>query len=309
MKERFRLRQRRIGPELVGAPADAAGNGRLAIIAGAGRLPHDVAEAARKVGDEPFIVALAGDVDRDWHDFEHVEVGTGDFAGLDRAMREHGVARVVLSGGVRRRPEWREIRPTLKHLLKVPAVLRILLGSGDDAVLRMVIELIEANGYRVVGAHEIVPDLLADIGPITRSVPDKIDQSDIAIGKKAALALGALDVGQGAVAVGGRIVALEGVEGTDAMLQRVALLRAEGRISPRRKGVLVKCCKPNQEQRADLPSIGLSTVENAAAAGLSGIAVEAGRALVLDRDRMIEAADEAGLFVTGIRRDEAEEGR
>jgi DUF1009 family protein len=282
------------------APRHAARQGRLAIVAGAGRLPYDVAVAARKAGDEPFIVALAADVDRDWSDFEHVEIGTGDFAALDRAFREHEIGRVVLSGGVRRRPEWRDIRPTLRHILKVPAVLRILLGSGDDAVLRMVIELIEGNGYRVVGAHEIVPGLLAELGPITKAVPDDVDWKDIAIGQKAALALGTLDVGQGAVVVGGRIVALEGVEGTDAMLRRVADLRAEGRISDRRRGVLVKCCKPRQEERADLPSVGLSTVENASAAGLAGIAVEAGRALVLDRERMIAAADKMGIFVVGI---------
>lgn len=292
------------------APGNAARQGdRLAIIAGAGRLPHDVAEAARDAGDEPFIVALAGDVDRDWGAFEHIEIGTGDFAALDRAFRDRSIGRVVLSGGVRRRPEWREIRPTLRQIFKVPAILRILVGSGDDAVLRMVIALIEGNGYRVVGAQEIVPNLLAETGPITQARPGEMDRKDIATGRKAALALGDLDVGQGAVVVGGRIVALEGVEGTDAMLARVAELRAEGRISPRRKGVLVKCCKPRQEERADLPSIGLSTVENAAAAGLAGIAVEAGRALVLDRERMIDAANAAGLFVIGISRDDAEDNR
>lgn len=293
----------------MGAPANAARPGRLAIIAGAGRLPRDVADAARKAGDEPFVVVLAGDVDRDWGDFEHILIGTGDFAALDQAFRQHAIGRVVLSGGVRRRPEWREIRPTLSHLLKVPSIVRILLGGGDDAVLRMVIELIESSGYSVVGAQEIVPDLLAEIGSLTQATPGASDQKDIAIGRKAALALGDLDVGQGAVVVGGRIVALEGVEGTDAMLNRVAALRSEGRISPRRRGVLVKCCKPRQEERADLPSIGLSTIENAVAAGLAGIAVEAGRALVLDREKMVAAADAAGLFVVGITRDGAEEGR
>ena len=120
--------------------------------------------------------------------------------------------------------------------------------------------------------------------------------------------LGRLDVGQGAVAVGGRIVALEGVEGTDAMLARVQGLRAEGRISQRRKGVLVKLCKPQQDLRADLPTIGVSTVANAKAAGLAGIAVEAGRALVVEREAMIVAADAAGIFVVGIDRSNKELG-
>ncbi|WP_312409439.1 UDP-2,3-diacylglucosamine diphosphatase LpxI domain-containing protein, partial [Shinella sp.] len=106
--------------------------------------------------------------------------------------------------------------------------------------------------------------------------------------------------GQGAVAVGGRVVALEGAEGTDGMLERVAALRVAGRISQRRKGVLVKLCKPGQDMRADLPAIGVETLSRARAAGLAGIAVEAGRSLVLERDAIIAEADANGLFVTGI---------
>jgi DUF1009 family protein len=174
------------------------------------------------------------------------------------------------------------------------------LNGGDDAVLKMVISLIEANGVRVVGADEIAPELLATEGPIGNAAPDAEALRDIAAGSSAALALGSLDVGQGAVAVGGRVIALEGAEGTDQMLERVADLRRQGRISSRRKGVLVKLCKPNQDTRADLPSIGVDTVHRAAAAGLAGIASEAGRSLVLDRERLVQEADRAGLFVTGI---------
>jgi UDP-2,3-diacylglucosamine hydrolase len=166
-----------------------------------------------------------------------------------------------------------------------------------------VIELIEASGAHVIGAHEVVPGLLADTGPLGAHAPTDEDRRDIEAGIAAANALGALDVGQGAVAVGGRVVALEGAEGTDAMLARVADLRKDGRISIRRRGVLVKLCKPQQDERADLPSIGPSTVAGAHAAGLAGIAVEAGRALVLERARLVEEADRSGLFILGIERD------
>jgi len=132
--------------------------------------------------------------------------------------------------------------------------------------------------------------------------PGKDDITDILKAAEAANALGLLDVGQGAVSVGGRVVALEGPEGTDGMLERVASLRTAGRISARRKGVLVKLCKPQQDLRADLPSIGPSTVENARSAGLAGIAVEAGRALVLEREALIAAANASGLFVVGLDR-------
>ncbi len=276
------------------------GAGRLAIIAGSGFLPYYVAEAARQAGETPFIIRLKDDTNLDWSGFESITISVGDVASLGKALAAQRIDRVVLSGGVSRRPEWREIRPNLKMIAKMPSIIRTLLSGGDDTVLQMVIGLIEAQGARVIGAHEIAPGLLASTGAFGALVPGEDDQRDIDRASKAALALGALDVGQGAVSVGGRIVALEGVEGTDGMLARVAALRAEGRISSRRKGVLVKLCKPQQDIRADLPTIGPSTIENASKAGLAGIAVEAGRAFVLDREAMLRAADEAGLFVCGI---------
>ncbi|NYT30025.1 LpxI family protein [Rhizobium sp. WYCCWR 11128] len=276
--------------------------GRLAIIAGGGLLPSYVAEAARAAGENPVIVALKDESDRRWEGYDHAVIGVGDFAALEGLLNRYGIGRVVMSGSVRRRPEWREVRPTLRTLMKMPATIRTLLSGGDDRVLQMVIRLIEGNGRRVVGAHEIAPDLLAAVGPLGTAIPGEEDRRDINRAAQAAEMLGRLDVGQGAVAIGGRIVALEGLEGTDEMLERVADLRAAGRISPRRRGALVKLCKPQQDIRADLPAIGVSTVLNARKAGLAGVAVEAGRSLVLDRAAVIKAADEAGLFVCGIDR-------
>jgi DUF1009 family protein len=288
------------------APRLPRSGGRLAIIAGAGALPHHVAEAARGQGEDPFIIALSREADADWSGFDHSTLAIGDFAAISRTFAAEGIDRVVLSGAVRRRPDWRDIRPTFRTLAKVPSVLRTLVSGGDDAVLRMAMDLIEASGARVIGAHEVVPGLLADAGPIGELAPTDEDRRDIEAGIAAANALGALDVGQGAVAVGGRVVALEGAEGTDAMLARVAELKANGRVSRRRRGVLVKLCKPQQDERADLPSIGPSTVAGAEAAGLAGIAVEAGRALVLERSTVIETANRCGLFVLGIERNARE---
>jgi DUF1009 family protein len=279
------------------------GKGRLAIIAGGGLLPSYVAEAARAADENPVVISLKDEIDRRWDGYDHAVIGVGDFAGLEKVFTQYGITRVVMSGSVRRRPEWREVRPTLRTLIKMPGVIRTLLSGGDDTVLQMVIKLIEGNGRHVVGAQEIAPDLLALVGPLGAVSPTDDDMRDITKAEEAAEALGRLDVGQGAVCVGGRIVALEGVEGTDGMLERVANLRAAGRISPRRRGVLVKLCKPQQDVRADLPSIGMSTVLNAKKAGLGGIAVEAGRSLILDREAVIKAADEAGIFVCGIDRE------
>lgn len=283
-------------------PADGKNpvTGRLAIVAGGGILPVIVAHAARKAGHEPFIVTIAGEAGQDWTGFDHASIAIADFAGFSRLVRDQSIGTVVLSGWIRRRPDWNEMRPTWNTLSAAPAMIRRLVSGGDDAVLRSVIALMEAEGVQVIGAHDVAPSLLAEAGPLGRHTPDKAALIDIRKAAEAARLIGALDFGQGAVAVGSRIVALEGPEGTDQMLMRVRQMRDEGRISRKRPGVLVKLCKPGQDERADLPAIGAGTVENAAAAGLSGIAVEAGRTLTLDRDAIRTAADKAGLFVFGI---------
>ncbi|WP_027486284.1 LpxI family protein [Allorhizobium undicola] len=276
------------------------GKGRLAIIAGSGMLPVYVAEAARAAGEDPVILPLMHEADQRWDGFESAPMSVGDVAGLARIIKNFRIDRVVMSGGVRKRPAFREIHMNLAFLRKLPHAIRTLLSGGDDAVLKMVIGLIESQGCQVIGAHEIAPQLLAQYGPLGAATPTGDDGRDIERAAEAAAILGSLDVGQGAVSVGGRIVALEGVEGTDRMLARVAELREEGRISARRKGVLVKLCKPQQDIRADLPAIGLSTVENAARAGLAGVAVQAGRALLLQREETLQRADALGIFICGI---------
>ncbi|WP_105382101.1 LpxI family protein [Neorhizobium alkalisoli] len=277
-----------------------APKGRLAIIAGNGFLPTYLAEAARGGGENPFIISLRNESDQRFDDFEAATASIADIKSFERIFKEKGIDRVVLSGGVTRRPDWRDIRPNWKVLRKLPLLLRTLVSGGDDALLQVAIGIIEAQGCRVIGAHEVAPGLLARTGRLGAHAPSQDDIRDIEKAAEAARRLGELDIGQGGVSVGGRVVALEGVEGTDRMLERVTALRAEGRISARRKGVLVKLCKPQQDMRADLPTIGPSTVENAVKAGLAGIAVEAGRALVLEEQKMVAAADAAGIFVCGI---------
>jgi UDP-2,3-diacylglucosamine hydrolase len=274
--------------------------GRLGIIAGSGMLPVYVADAARAAGEDPFIFPLKNEADQRWSAFDHAVISVGDMRQLASLIKKHQIKRVVMSGAVKKRPNFNEIHVNLHFLMKLPFAVKTLLSGGDDAVLKMVIQLIEAQGCRVVGAHEIAPQLLAELGPLGQHAPNDDDKRDIAAAMRAAEALGRLDVGQGAVSVGGRIVALEGVEGTDKMLERVAELRAEGRISAKRRGVLVKLCKPQQDIRADLPTIGQSTIDRAAVAGLAGVAVQAGRALLLQRDETLKRADAAGIFVFGL---------
>lgn len=276
---------------------------RVAVVAGSGRLPLDVAEGI--AGDRPpLLVRIKGETDRTaaYDRFESEEIGLGEFARLIPMLKRHGVTHLVLAGGIERRPRLSEIRVNLTLLRHLPRVLKGL-ASGDDGLLSLLVGGIEREGIRVVGAHEIAPDLLAAEGVQTRARPSASDRRDLDAAFVAARTIGALDVGQGAVAIGARVIALEGIEGTDQMLERVRDLRGHGRLAGRARGVLAKCSKPGQELRADLPTIGPATVENAHAAGLAGIGVEAERTLVLERMRTIELADRLGLFLVGLPRD------
>lgn len=274
--------------------------GRLVIVAGSGKLPVYVAEAARANGEEPLIIAIHGESDADWTGFESVGLSIGDIAGFKRVAHDAGVDRIVLSGAIRVRPSWKEIRLNLGTIWRLPKLLRTLMHGGDNLVLTTTIGLLEDPSMRVIGAHEIAPALVAKLGPFGKVAPDTAALADIRVAIRAARLLGELDIGQGAIAVGGRVVALEGPEGTDSMIGRINQLRRAGRISTKRRGVLVKLCKPGQDERVDLPSAGLSTLKNALDSGLAGIALEAGRALLLDQPEVIDFADANGLFIVGI---------
>lgn len=276
-------------------------NDRVCIVAGSGRLPVNIARSLAAGGHEPFIVMVEGEADRNsaLSTFENEDLKVGEFARLPQIMAAHRITHMVLAGGVARRPAWREIPITLALLRLLPRVIAAF-ARGDDGLLRILVQGIEQHGVRVVGVQDIVPDLLAPEGPMTRTRPRKGDQADIDAALAAARALGALDIGQGAVAIGGRVIALEGIEGTDGLLERVRSLRGHGRLAGKQRGVLVKCAKPGQELRVDLPTIGPATVLAAHAAGLAGIGVEAGKSLVLDIAAMVERADALGLFVVGL---------
>ena len=173
--------------------------------------------------------------------------------------------------------------------------------GGDDHLLSGIGRILEQDGFRMVGIHDVAPDLLMPEGCLTRTAPDPNAAGDIARGREVLAALSPFDIGQAAVVIDGHVVGVEDIEGTDGLLARVARLRKEGRIRAKTmRGVLVKAPKRGQDLRFDLPTIGSRTIEGAAAAGLAGIAIIAGNTVVADPQVMIEAADAAGLFVTGL---------
>jgi len=271
--------------------------GKTAIIAGSGALPFAVAERlAGRGGEKPYLILLRGQADKRLYTFDHCEIAVVEFAKLIAALKANKIRNIVLAGGVAQRPNLRDLHidwPTLKALPR----LFFALKRGDDALLRAFIALMERYGFRVIGAHEIAPELLAPKGVVlTKKSAAKIEKANIAAAVAAAKKLGSLDIGQGAVAVGGRVVAVEGAEGTDAMLQRVADLRRAGKIPPG-GGVLVKMKKPNQEMRADLPTIGPETIAGVHRAKLAGLAVEAAGSFILNIRNVTEQADKYGLFI------------
>jgi DUF1009 family protein len=277
---------------------------RVALVAGGGQLPQQVAASLARSGHVPFVIEIAGEdetADR-FSAYPHVRLPLERFPDFIALLKSNSATHVVMAGSVARRPSPWKMRWGVR-LFSILAKFVVPLARGDNQLLKAVVDHVEDNGIKVVGAHEIVPDLLAAAGAMTKTAPLASDRNDIEAALLAARTIGALDIGQAAVAIGGRAIALEGIEGTDGLLERVKELRNHGRLAGKKRGVLVKCAKPGQELRADLPAIGLQTVEAAHEAGLAGIGMETGRSFVLDHDRTIERADALGLFILGLRRD------
>jgi DUF1009 family protein len=274
------------------------------VVAGSGLLPRQVVDALLRQGQAPVVIAIEGEANpTDYDGLDVHPVPPARLAVMLPKLNRWNVDRLVLAGGVATRPPLRDLRFPPSFLLQLPRLIRAY-AQGDDGLLRAVIGFIESRGIKVLGAHEIAPDLLAPAGPLGRVKPDRQGLQDIEAAAEAARTIGRLDVGQAAIAVGGRAVALEGIEGTDGLLQRMKELRNHGRLAGAKGGVLAKCAKPQQDARADLPTIGPRTVSDAAEAGLSGIAVDAERAIVLDMAETIRRADSHGLFIFGMRETE-----
>ncbi|MEQ8281147.1 MAG: UDP-2,3-diacylglucosamine diphosphatase LpxI [Parvibaculum sp.] len=273
---------------------------KLGIVAGRGPLPAALAEVAVAAGRDVFIVAIDDDVSKDIERFPHAHVRIGAHGEFLRLLKENGCKDIVLIGGINR-PDLSKIGLDFAGIKLLPRLVRWL-AQGDDGLLRGIADYLEKDhGLHVIGAHEVAEGLLAPEAVLTKAAPAPEHEADIDAAIRAALDVGTRDVGQGAVACRGAVVATEDDAGTDVMLARVAAMdpAMRGRLGAL-EGVLVKLTKPGQERRVDMPTIGVRTVENAAAAGLAGIAVEAGGALIVDGEAVARAADAHGLFVIGL---------
>ncbi|MDE1147734.1 MAG: UDP-2,3-diacylglucosamine diphosphatase LpxI [Azospirillaceae bacterium] len=265
---------------------------KLGILAGGGDLPGRLIETCRAVGRPLFVVTLDGQGAAVPVDIPQAGFRIGAAGAILDRLRAEGVGEIVLAGRVRR-PSLAEMRPdwfAAKFFARIGAK-----ALGDDGLLRALVTTLEEEGFHVVAVQDLVQGLLSPAGPLGALAPDAAAEADIAHGAAVARTLGLLDVGQSVVVQQGLVLGVEAIEGTDALIERCGTLRRDG-PGP----ILVKVRKPQQDIRLDLPTIGVTTVERAAAHGFRGIAVEAGGTLTLGRDQVAKAADAAGLFVTGI---------
>ncbi len=266
----------------------------LGILAGGGTLPGQVAAAAAASGRAVFIVGLEGFADREvLAPYRHEFIRMGAAGRIIATLRAQQCQDVVMIGTVRR-PSLLDMRPDAGGMAILARIGRAAF-AGDDGLLAAVARVLGEQGFRVLGAHEILGELVAPHGLLSRTVPDDLAVRDIRRGIGVVLALGAADVGQACVVQQGIVLAVEAVEGTDAMLRRCIDLARAGPA-----GVLVKLVKPGQDRRADLPTIGRVTILAAAAAGLRGVAFEAGGTLLVDRAVTIAEADARGIFMLGL---------
>jgi hypothetical protein len=274
--------------------------GPIAIICGGGSFPGAVAEAVTRRGRQPVLFGLKG-----WADPTIVERYTHHWIAIGQAGRFFRLAKAehcrdVLFIGSVLRPPVAQIRLDWQTIRLMPRIVASFRG-GDDRLLSGIAGVIESQGFRVIGLHDVAPDVFMPEGVLGRCQPSPRDKSDIARGMKLIAALGPFDVGQAAVVANDHVLAVEAAEGTDNMLARIADLRRLGRVTtPAGVGVLVKAPKPGQDRRFDLPSIGPKTIESVARAGLAGIAVTAGSAIIAEAEAAATLADREGIFVAGV---------
>ena len=247
-----------------------------------------------------MVLRLRGFADPEMAAHPGVEVGIAELTRVFDVLHQEQCQAVCFAGNVRR-PDFAKLRPDMRAIKFLPGVLAAAI-KGDDALLRHLIDQFEREGFKVEGAQDVAANLLLAEGPLGRTVPTAEHDGDIALAVKVAKAIGELDIGQAAVVAKGVVLALEAQEGTDVMLSRCVALPTELRgDADHRVGVLAKWPKPIQERRVDLPTIGVATIEGAAAAGLAGVVAEAGATLVMKQGELIATADRLGLFVVGLR--------
>ena len=268
---------------------------KLGIIAGGGSIPQLLINECLQRQMDFVVLAIDGNADKDLFnqaDYPHKWIRLGQAGTGFKYFAEQKVQDVVMIGTIRR-PTVFDLVPDLRttaFFAKVGAK-----ALGDDGLLRALVSEIEADGMKVKGVHEVMPQLLIKEGVLTKNKPSKKEIVDIKRGIEAALTLGKLDIGQAVVVQHGLVLGVEGIEGTDELIRRCKEYRRKGD-----GGILVKLRKPQQDMRIDLPTIGPRSVERAHETGLNGLVVHAGNGLIVDEAETIKLANKYGMFIIGV---------
>ena len=263
---------------------------KLGIIAGSGLLPITVAKSYRKAGGDVVIAGLENyATQEDFVSYECQIFNLGKVGAILKFFKSHDISNLVIVGHIKR-PDFAALSLDLKGTLLLAKIMAAKL-LGDDALLKLVANFIESEGFTINSPMKYMNSPSIE----TKIQPRKIDIENIEYAKKIALELGKFDIGQSVIVENGYILGVEAAEGTDALIERCGIIRKSNKSS-----ILVKISKPRQDERLDIPTIGVETIINASKANMAGMAIEKGRVIVLEPDKVKETADNLGLFVSLI---------
>lgn len=272
---------------------NSEGEGRVGIIAGRGDLPLKLAMNLQNRGQSPYLLLVKGEADPDqYSSFPHDIIPVTKIGRFLKVLKRENCKRVTLVGPVAR-PDFKNILPDMEGI-KLLGRITSAASKGDDGLMRAITGFVEERGFKIVGAHELEQDLLSAEGVLGKINPTEHDFKDIEKGKDVIVTLGRFDIGQAVIVRDQYVLGIEAAEGTEGLIRRCSEFKWDYAA-----GTLIKQSKPGQDLRADMPTIGIDTVKQAHEAGLKGIAIEAGRSQIVDRERTIQTADELGLFIFG----------
>ena len=272
---------------------------KIGLIAGGGDLPRAVVEGSHSAGHEVHVIALTGTAVDLPEDIAITTIDAAKLGKITRALKKAGCSHICFAGNIAR-PDFKSLKPDFKGLRRLPGVISAA-RYGDDALLSYLLSSFENDGFTIIAPQELCAHVLMPVGHLGETSMSPLHRHDSEKACRIARQIGALDIGQSAVVCDGLVLAVEAQEGTDAMLERLLSLPEAIRGTPiARRGVLAKMVKPGQETRVDLPTIGLRTIELAAAAGLAGIVTEGGRSFVFSREQTATRADADGIFIAGL---------
>jgi len=268
---------------------------KIGIIAASGDLPKEILENCYEQGIETYYVNL-----RDIGNYQNPQIATKyieskltNVGKILNFLRENKVNKIIFAGGLKR-PSFTSLIPDLKGM-QLLARLQKLKKGGDNTIFKIIFKFLEEEGFEMAGVKDIAPALLTQQGVIGSVEPKMKQMRDVELAKDIAVEIGKMDIGQAAVAHEGSILGVEGIDGTDALIKRCKTLHFKGK-----GGVLAKMKKPDQDDRIDLPTIGIKTIRNLDENGFSGVVLEAGNSIILNKSDVIDLADELGIFIYGV---------